>query len=58
MIENILKSNDKSKIHIDKISKDKMNFRVINRYPENKNGSSKDIEKRLFDVFKKYEKTS
>ncbi|MCL2838175.1 MAG: hypothetical protein FWE04_03790 [Oscillospiraceae bacterium] len=41
--------------HIDTISKDKMNFRVINYYPEDKFINRKYIEKRLFDVFKKYE---
>ena len=58
MIKNGLKDNEKTKTPIDKISKDKMNFRVVNRYPENKISNSKDIEKRLFDVFKKYEKMS
>ena len=58
MVEKSLKINPKEEIYIDQINKDKMNFRVINHYPENKISKSKDIEKRLFDVFKKYEKMS
>ena len=58
MSDNVSNNNESSKIHIDKINKDKMNFRIINRYPEHKINNSKDIEKRLFDVFKKYEKMS
>jgi len=58
MGENSLRSNPKEKTHIDKINKDKMNFRVINHYPENKIGNSNDIEKRLFHIFKKYENLS
>ena len=47
---------DKSQnVHIDTITTDKMNFKVINRYLESEPKSSKDIEKRLFEVFKKYE---
>ena len=41
--------------HIDTINEGKMNFKVINRYPENNSKNTKDIEKRLFEIFKKYE---
>ena len=58
MIKNVFENKEKNQLHIDKSSKDKMNFRVVNHYPENKVVNTKDIEKRLFDIFKKYEKTS
>jgi len=38
--------------------KDKHAFKVLNRYSENKITNSKDIEKRLFQIFKKYENLS
>jgi len=52
---NTPKINDQKRTHIDAIKKDKMSFKVINRYPKEKPKSAKDIEKRLFEIFKKYE---
>ena len=49
------KDNLKNNIHIDIINKENMNFRVLNYYPESNPKNSKDIEKRLFEIFKKYE---
>jgi len=37
------------------ITRDKMNFRVLNRYPKKDLKDTKDIERRLFEIFKKYE---
>jgi len=38
------------------ISKDKMNFRIIHHRPKDNPKKRKEIEKRLFEIFKKYEK--
>ena len=54
MSKNGIKSKDKT-IHIDQLSKEKMNFKVINNYPEHNLANMKSIEKKLFEVFKKYE---
>ena len=52
------KDNTKDKahdVHTDMIIEGKMHFKVINRYPASNLKNSKYIEKRLFEVFKKYE---
>jgi hypothetical protein len=41
--------------NIETIHKEKMNYRIINRHPEDNSKNTKDIEKRLFEIFKKYE---
>jgi len=43
------------KTQIDVIDKEKMKFKVLNKYPEKDLKNSENIEKRLFEVFKKYE---
>jgi len=53
---NTPKINDKKRIHIDTIKKDKVSYTVINRYPEENSKKIKHIEKRLFEIFKKYER--
>ena len=45
----------KNNIRTDKINEDNMNLKIINIYPEYSFKNSKDIEKRLFEIFKKYE---
>jgi len=50
------KANLKRKKHTDTICEDKMQFRVINLHPDKDSKSSKNIEKQLFEIFKKYEK--
>jgi len=37
------------------INVEKMNFKVIHRHPKDKPKNTKNIEKRLYEVFKKYE---
>ena len=44
------------RIHIDTISTEKMNVRVINYYPDIDSKGLQDIEKRLFEIFKKHQK--
>ena len=44
------------KIHIDTIETGKMKVKVINHHPEVDAKTKRDIERRLFEVFKKYEK--
>jgi len=39
----------------DSISKDEAKYRIINRYPEKNEKIRKDVEKKLYEVFKKYE---
>ena len=49
------KNTDNPKVRIDTIKKDKRGFKVINQYPKNNPKSSKEIEQRLFEIFRKYE---
>ena len=39
----------------DVINKDKIKLRIINRYPNEDLKNRKDVEKKLFEIFKKYE---
>ena len=56
MSENVFNNNDKKGERIDKINNEKGNFKILHCYSESKFRNSKDIEKRLFEVFRKYEK--
>ena len=49
------KAHLKRKKHADTICEGKMQFRVINLHPDKDSKSSKNIEKQLFEIFKKYE---
>ena len=46
---------NKDTLRTDRIKFENMNFKILNYYPENNIENSRSIEKRLFDVFKKYE---
>ena len=59
MIETKKSSNNRkpreNNVPIDTINIEKMNFKIFNRSPGNNPEKTKDIEKRLFEIFKKYE---
>ena len=46
---------DKRKVHNDTIHSDTMNIRVLHNSPNPSKKNAKDIEKKLYEVFKKYE---
>jgi len=39
----------------DEVNNEKKNFRVVNRYPDDNLKNTKDAEKKLYEVFRKYE---
>ena len=41
--------------HIDTINIGNMSFKILHHYPEDDPKKLKDIEKRLFEIFRKYE---